>query len=112
MIWMQSTYGFWRMLRAVEADFACRGLRVLVPFAAGWCGSDPGPPPGQDVHELAVADLRALMLQLKIGSAVIVAPGDDFRIALMPRPGRPGPRPRDLRHRLRLPDSPTPGIAG
>ncbi|MFO1142846.1 MAG: LuxR C-terminal-related transcriptional regulator [Amaricoccus sp.] len=82
VIWMQSTYGFWRMPRAAEADFARRGLRVLVPFRAGWCGSDP-PPPGQDVHELAVADLRALMLQLKIGSAVIVAPGDDLRIALM-----------------------------
>ena len=55
---------------------------MLVPFRAGWCGSDP-PPPGQDVHELAVADMRALMLQLRIGSAVVVAPGDDIRIALM-----------------------------
>ena len=43
VIWMQSTYGFWRLPRAAEADFARRGLRVLVPFRAGWCGSDPLP---------------------------------------------------------------------
>jgi len=53
-----------------------------VPFRAGWCGSDP-PPKGSDPLDLAVADLRALMLQLRIGSAVVVAPGDDIRIALM-----------------------------
>jgi len=82
VIWMQSTYGFWRLPRAAEEDFARRRLKVLVPFRAGWCGSDP-PPKGSDPLDLAVADLRALMLQLRIGSAVVVAPGDDIRIALM-----------------------------
>ncbi len=82
VIWMQSTYGFWRLPRAAEADFARRGLRVLVPFRAGWCGSDPARQ-GSNPLELAVADMRALMLQLRIASAVVVAPGDDIRIALM-----------------------------
>jgi pimeloyl-ACP methyl ester carboxylesterase/DNA-binding CsgD family transcriptional regulator len=82
VIWMQSTYGFWRLPRAAEADFARRRLKVVVPFRAGWCGSD-SPPEGGNALELAVADLRALMLQLRIASAVVVAPGDDIRIALM-----------------------------
>ena len=43
VIWMQSTYGFWRLPRAAEADLARRRLKVLVPFRAGWCGSDPLP---------------------------------------------------------------------
>jgi pimeloyl-ACP methyl ester carboxylesterase len=55
---------------------------VLVPFRAGWCGSDPLPK-GRSAFEVAVADMRALMLQLRIASAVVVAPGDDIRIALM-----------------------------
>jgi pimeloyl-ACP methyl ester carboxylesterase/DNA-binding CsgD family transcriptional regulator len=82
VIWLQSTYGFWRLPRAAENDFARRRLKVLVPFRAGWCGSDP-PPKGSDPLDLAVGDLRALMLQFRIGSAVVVAPGDDIRIALM-----------------------------
>lgn len=82
VIWLQSTYGFWRLPRAAEADLARRRLRVLVPFRAGWCGSDPLSPDRQP-FEVAVADLRALMLQLRMASAVVVAPGDDIRIALM-----------------------------
>ena len=82
VIWMQSTYGLWRLPRAAEADLASRGLRVLVPFRAGYCGSDPAPPDGHP-FDLAVADLQELMRQLRIPSAVMVAPGDDIRIALM-----------------------------
>ena len=82
VIWTQSTYGFWRLPRAAEADLARRRLRVLVPFRAGWCGSDPAPK-GSNPLELAVADMRALMLQLRIPSAIVVAPGDDIRLALM-----------------------------
>ena len=82
VIWMQSTYGFCRLPRAAEADLARRGLKVLLPFRAGWCGSDPLPK-GRNPFEVAVADMRALMLQLRIASAVVVAPGDDIRIALM-----------------------------
>ena len=43
VIWMQSTYGLWRLPHAAEADLAPRRLRVLVPFRAGYCGSDPIP---------------------------------------------------------------------
>ncbi|WP_374300786.1 hypothetical protein [Paracoccus sp. (in: a-proteobacteria)] len=82
VIWLQSTYGLWRLPRTAEADLAPRRLRVLVPFRAGWCGSDPAPP-GSHALDLAVADLRALMRQLRIPSAIVVAPGDDIRIALM-----------------------------
>ena len=82
VIWMQSTYGFWRLPRAAEEDLARRGLRVLVPFRAGWCGSDPVPQ-GRNPLEVAVGDMRAVMLQLRLPSAVVVAPGDDIRIALM-----------------------------
>ena len=82
VIWMQSSYGFWRLPRAAETDLARRRLRVLVPFRAGWCGSDPVAQEC-DPFEAAVADLRALMGQLRIASAVVVAPGDDIRIALM-----------------------------
>jgi pimeloyl-ACP methyl ester carboxylesterase/DNA-binding CsgD family transcriptional regulator len=82
VIWMQSTYGLWRLPRAAEADLARRRLRVLVPFRAGYCGSDPAPS-GSHPLELAVADLQDLMRQLRISSAVVVAPGDDIRIALM-----------------------------
>lgn len=82
VIWMQSTYGLWRLPNAAEEDLARRKLWVLVPFRAGWCGSDPAPL-GRHPLELAVEDLQALMRQLHIPSAVIVAPGDDIRIALM-----------------------------
>lgn len=82
VIWMQSTYGLWRLPRAAEDDLARRKLWVLVPFRAGYCGSDPAPP-GSHPFELAVEDMRALMHQLRIPSAVMVAPGDDIRIALM-----------------------------
>lgn len=82
IIWMQSTYGFWRLPRAAETELARRNLRVLVPFRAGYCGSDAAPQ-GRDPLELAVDDLRALMRLLHIPSAVVVAPGDDIRIALM-----------------------------
>jgi len=82
VIWMQSTYGFYRLPRATEADMRRRRLRVLVPFRAGYCGSDP-PPKGRDNFEVAVEDMRAIMAQLRIASAPIVAPGDDIRIALM-----------------------------
>ena len=81
VIWMQSTYGFWRLPSAAEADLARRRLRVVVPFRAGWCGSDPAPQ-GRNPLEVAVADMRTLMLQLSIPSAVVVAPGDDIRLAL------------------------------
>lgn len=82
VIWMQSTYGLWRLPRAAEADLVPRRLRVLVPFRAGYCGSDPAPP-GSHPFDLAVADLQDLMRLLRIPSAVVVAPGDDIRIALM-----------------------------
>lgn len=82
VVWMQSTYGLWRLPRAAEAGLAARQLHVLVPFRAGYCGSDPAPS-GSHPFELAVADLQDLMRQLRIPSAVIVAPGDDIRIALM-----------------------------
>ena len=82
VIWMQSTYGLWRLPRAAEADLARRRLRVLVPFRAGYCGSDPAPP-GSHPLELAVADLQDLMRQLRLPSAIVVAPGDDIRVALM-----------------------------
>ena len=103
VIWMQSTYGFWRLPRAAEADLARRRLKVLVPFRAGWCGSDPLPK-GRNPFEVAVADMRALMLQLRIASAVVVAPGDDIRIALMLAKADPARVRRDLRHRRRLSD--------
>jgi DNA-binding NarL/FixJ family response regulator/pimeloyl-ACP methyl ester carboxylesterase len=82
VIWMQSTHGLCRLPRAAEADLARRRLRVILPFRAGWCGSDPLPK-GSDPLELAVADMRVLMSQLRIASAPVVAPGDDIRIALM-----------------------------
>jgi pimeloyl-ACP methyl ester carboxylesterase/DNA-binding CsgD family transcriptional regulator len=82
VIWMQSTYGFYQLPRAAEADMRRRRLRVLVPFRAGYCGSDP-PPEGRDNLEVAVEDLRTIMAQLRIASAPVVAPGDDIRIALM-----------------------------
>jgi pimeloyl-ACP methyl ester carboxylesterase/DNA-binding CsgD family transcriptional regulator len=82
VIWMQSTYGFYRLPRAAEADMRRRRLRVLVPFRAGYCGSDP-PPKGRDNLEVAVEDLCTIMAQLRIASAPVVAPGDDIRIALM-----------------------------
>ena len=82
VIWMQSTYGFYRLPRAAEADMRRRRLRVLVPFRAGYCGSDP-PPKGRDNFEVAVEDMRTIMAQLRIASAPVVAPGDDIRIALM-----------------------------
>jgi pimeloyl-ACP methyl ester carboxylesterase/DNA-binding CsgD family transcriptional regulator len=82
VIWMQSTYGFYRLPRAAEADMRRRRLRVLVPFRAGYCGSDP-PPKGCDNFEVAVGDMRSIMAQLRIASAPVVAPGDDIRIALM-----------------------------
>ena len=82
IVWMQSTYGLWRLPRAAENDLARRKLWVLVPFRAGYCGSDPAPP-GSHPFALAVEDLRSLMRQLRIPSAVVVAPGDDVRIALM-----------------------------
>jgi pimeloyl-ACP methyl ester carboxylesterase len=82
VIWMQSTFGLWRLPRAAEEDLARRGLKVILPFRAGWCGNDPVPK-GRNPFEVAVADLRALMLQLRIASAPVVAPGDDIRIALM-----------------------------
>ncbi|WP_207102580.1 LuxR C-terminal-related transcriptional regulator [Paracoccus shandongensis] len=82
VIWMQSNYGLWRLPRAAEADMARRRLRVMVPFRAGYCGSDPVPP-GSHPFDIAVADLRALMRQLRLRSAVVVAPGHDIRIALM-----------------------------
>ena len=82
VIWMQSTYGFYQLPRAAEADMRRRRLRVLVPFRAGYCGSDP-PPKGRNNLEVAVEDLRTIMAQLRIASAPVVAPGDDIRIALM-----------------------------
>lgn len=82
VIWMQSTYGFWRLPRAAVADMHRRRLRVLVPFRAGYCASDP-PPEGRDNLEVAVEDLRTIVAQLGIASAPVVAPGDDIRIALM-----------------------------
>ena len=82
VIWMQSTYGFWRLPRAAEADMRRRRLRVLVPFRAGYCGSDP-PPRGRDNFEVAVEDMRTIMAELRIASAPVVAPADDIRIALM-----------------------------
>lgn len=82
VIWMQSTYGFFRLPRAAEADMRRRRLRVLVPFRAGYCGSDP-PPKGHDNFEVAVEDMRTIMAQLRIASAPVVAPADDIRIALM-----------------------------
>lgn len=89
VIWMQSPYGLWRLPRAAQAEFSRRRLRVLVPFRAGWCNSDP-PPQGRNPFELAVADLRCLMDQLRLGSAVVVAPADDIRIALMLAKTEPG----------------------
>jgi pimeloyl-ACP methyl ester carboxylesterase/DNA-binding CsgD family transcriptional regulator len=82
VIWMQSTYGFWRLPRTAEADMRRRRLRILVPFRAGYCASDP-PPKGRDNFEVAVEDMRTIMAQLRIASAPVVAPGDDIRIALM-----------------------------
>ncbi|QDA35894.1 hypothetical protein E4191_17245 (plasmid) [Paracoccus liaowanqingii] len=82
VIWMQSPFGFWRLPRAALADLAHRRLRVLVPFRAGWCGSD-SLSHGVNVFEAAVDDLHTLMDRLRITSAVVVAPGDDIRIALM-----------------------------
>ena len=51
-------------------------------FRAGWCGSDPAPQ-GGNLFEVAVADLHALLDQLRMAPAVVMAPGDDIRIALM-----------------------------
>jgi pimeloyl-ACP methyl ester carboxylesterase/DNA-binding CsgD family transcriptional regulator len=82
VIWMSSSYGYFRLPRAAEADLTRRGLRMLVPFRAGYCGSDP-PSTGCDRLEVAVADLRTLMARLRIASAPVVAPADDLRIALM-----------------------------
>jgi pimeloyl-ACP methyl ester carboxylesterase len=82
VIWMTSTYGNFRMPRAAEAEMARRRLRVLVPFRAGYCGSDPFPE-GREPLEVAVADLAALMQQLRIAAAPVVAPADDIRLALM-----------------------------
>src|SRR5262245_30364288 len=82
VVWLQSTYGFYRLPRAAEADMRRRRLRVLVPFRAGYCGSDP-PPKGRDNFEVAVEDMLTIMAQQRITSAPVVAPGDDIRIALM-----------------------------
>jgi pimeloyl-ACP methyl ester carboxylesterase len=82
VIWMQSTYGFYQLPRAAEADMRRRRLHILVPFRAGYCASDP-PPKGRDNLEVAVEDMRTIMAKLGIASAPVVAPGDDIRIALM-----------------------------
>ncbi|MGH8432328.1 MAG: helix-turn-helix domain-containing protein, partial [Solimonas sp.] len=82
VIWMQSSYGFYRLPRAAEADMRRRRLRVLVPFRAGYCGSDP-PPEGRNAFDVAVEDMRTIMAELRIASAPVVAPADDIRIALM-----------------------------
>jgi pimeloyl-ACP methyl ester carboxylesterase/DNA-binding CsgD family transcriptional regulator len=82
VIWMQSTYGFFRLPRAAEAEMVRRGLRVLVPFRAGYCGSDPAPE-GRNAFDVAIEDLHSAMRLLGIASAPIVAPADDIRIALL-----------------------------
>ncbi len=82
VVWTHSNYGFWRLPGDAEADFARRRLRVIVPFRAGWCGSDPLPN-GANALELAVVDIHAVMAQLRVASAPIVATGDDIRLALM-----------------------------
>jgi pimeloyl-ACP methyl ester carboxylesterase len=81
VVWMQSPYGFYCPTRSAEAEMTRRGLRVLVPFRAGYCGSDPVP--GRYGLETAVDDLRAVMNQLRIASAPLVTVADDLRIALM-----------------------------
>ena len=103
VIWMQSTYGFFRLPRSAEDDLARRRLRVIVPFRSGYCGSDPSPE-GRNNFEIAVADMRAIMAQLHISSAPVVAPGDDIRIALMFAQAEPTLRAAHLRHWVGLSD--------
>ena len=50
-----------------EVSLADRGLRVVVPMRAGYCGSDPAPDQAYSL-DLAVADMVAVMDQLDIVS--------------------------------------------
>ena len=82
ILWMQSFYGFVRLPRSAERELARRGLEVVLPLRAGYGGGDPAPS-GRNAFEVAVADIGAIMTELRIAAAPVVAPDDSIRIALM-----------------------------
>uniref|UniRef100_UPI00292EB566 hypothetical protein n=1 Tax=Clavibacter michiganensis TaxID=28447 RepID=UPI00292EB566 len=79
---MQTYYGYFRFPRSAESNLARRGLRMIVLIRAGWVGSDRSPN-GRDVLDVAVSDLRELMVQFGIEQTVVLTRGDDIRIAMM-----------------------------
>ena len=68
--------------RSADSDLRRRRMRVLVPIRAGFGASDPAPE-GTDVYALAVADTLATLAEFGLDSALVVAPVDDIRLALM-----------------------------
>jgi pimeloyl-ACP methyl ester carboxylesterase/DNA-binding CsgD family transcriptional regulator len=82
VLWLQSTLGVFVPTRSADADLRRRRMRVLVPIRAGFGASDPAPD-CTDVHDLAVADTLATLAELELDSALVVAPVDDIRLALM-----------------------------
>lgn len=82
VIRMQTYYGYFRFPRSAESDLVRRRIRMIVPIRAGWAGSDRLPN-GCDVLDVAVSDLRELMVQFGIKQTVVLTWGDDIRIAMM-----------------------------
>ena len=103
VIWMQSTYGFWRLPRAAEADFARRRLQGDGAVPRRLVRQRPGAARAQPVRARrrrhAGADGAAPHRLRRGGGARRRHPHRADAGA-----GRPGAGARDLRHRLRLPD--------
>lgn len=82
VIWLQSVMGLFWPSRSGERELIRRGMRIIVPIRAGFGTSDPAPP-GRDILEVAVGDVRELIRQASLASFPVVAPDFSVRVAMM-----------------------------
>jgi pimeloyl-ACP methyl ester carboxylesterase/DNA-binding CsgD family transcriptional regulator len=81
-LWLMSQIGLARWHRDAERVLGEKGLHMIVPVRAGY-GHSSQPPLDRPILDVAVDDTFQLMDKLNIVRCPVIAPADDFRIALM-----------------------------
>ncbi len=82
VLWLQSAIGYFQPTASGERELIRRGLRTIVPIRTGYATSDPAPL-GQNILDVAVADIGEVLRQAGIERCPVVAPTYEMRIALM-----------------------------
>jgi pimeloyl-ACP methyl ester carboxylesterase/DNA-binding NarL/FixJ family response regulator len=79
-VWLHGNLSQCRLPRSAEAWLRDHRIAMVVPIRAGY-GFSSHRPKHCEAIEVAIADIRHLNRHLKIGRGVLVAHGNDFRLA-------------------------------